>query len=160
MKNKHLFLIILLFAGFAISTEAQTVKTATAGVGVAGIKVGKSTRSDVIRKFGKTFETEKHGKYSYQLKYDSGISFYFCQADNRQTIFDIEMRAPYKVKTSKGITLSKSTVADVKKSYGKSKTGLRYRGIEFYYANFRGENVVSVIDIVEKSGMRQCKENK
>lgn len=160
MKNKTLFLIILLFAGFAISAEAQNIKTAKEGVGVEGIRVGKSTRSDVIRKFGRDFKTDKNGRYSYQMMYDNGLSLYFCQADRQQQIFVVEMRAPYRAKTSKGITLSKSTTSDIQRIYGKSKKGLRYRGVEFYYATFQGEKVVSVIDIVENKGLRQCKENK
>ena len=160
MKNKILFLIILLFAGFAISAEAQTVKTAKEGVGVEGIRVGKSTRSDVIRRFGKNFKIIKNGSYSTQLKYKNGLSFYFCQSDKKQQIFDIEMRAPYRAKTSKGIELSKSTISDIRRIYGKSKKGLRYRGVEFYYAKVKGKQVVTVIDIVENSGLRQCKENK
>jgi hypothetical protein len=49
-------------------------------------------------------------------------------------------------------------VGDIYKKYGKPKKGLRFRGIEFYYNTVRGKKVITVIDIVEKSGMRQCKE--
>ena len=158
MRKFYLVLIILLLAGLPMNLPAQTgYKIARAGVGIDGIRVGKSTRSDVIRKYGRRFKTLKHGRYSFQMKYKNGMSFYFCQRDKRQQIFDIELRAPAKVKTAKGIILSKSTVAQVRKKYGKPKTGLRFRGIEFYYANYRGKNVISVIDIVEKGGMRQCK---
>ena len=90
------------------------------------------------------------------MKYANGLSFYYCQKDRVQQIFVIEMRAPYEVRTAKGIVLSKSTLDDIKRVYGKAKEGLRYRGVEFYYARYRGKRVVSVIDIVENSGMRQC----
>ena len=136
--------------------EAQTYKTARAGVGVDGIRVGRSTRSDVIRKYGRNFRTLKHGSYSYQLKYKNGMSFYYCQNDKQQEIFVIELRAPARIKTAKGIILSKSSVGDVKKKYGKPKKGLRFKGIEFYYVRYRGKDVVTVIDIVENSGMREC----
>lgn len=160
MKDKLLFLLILLFSCLVISAQAQTVEVAKEGIGIEGIKVGKSTRSDVIRKFGRDFETKKYGKYSYQMIYESGLSFYFCQADKQQEIFVIEMRAPYLAKTSKGIELSKSTVGDIQRVYGKAKKGLRYRGVEFYYATVRDKKVVTVIDIIERKGMRECKENK
>ncbi|MFV0389531.1 MAG: hypothetical protein ACK5NT_12345 [Pyrinomonadaceae bacterium] len=147
-------LLVVLF-GFVPAQSGY--KVATAGVGVDGIRVGKSTRSDVIKKFGKNFSVIKNGAYSYQLKYKNGISFYYCQKDKVQQIFDIEMRAPYLVRTKKGIVLSKSTVADVRKAYGKPRYGLRFRGIEFYYTTYKGKQVISVIDIVEGSGLRQCK---
>ncbi len=155
MKEMKLLVVILAISFTALAQQGY--KTATAGVGVEGIRVGKSTRSDVIRKFGKNFKTIRNGNYSYQMKYKNGISFYYCQSDRVQQIFDIEMRAPYRVKTKKGIVLSRSTVRDVKKKYGKPMKGLRYRGIEFYYARYKGKDVISVIDIVERKGLRQCK---
>lgn len=153
---------IALAALFATSATAQTakVKTAKEGSGVDGIIVGKSTFSDVKKKFGRNYKLVKHKKYSYQLIYPGGISFYACQSDKKQQVFDIEMRAPYQVKTAKGITLSKSTLADVQRIYGKNADGgLQYRGVSFFYANVKGKKVITVIDIVENNGIRQCKEN-
>ena len=157
MKKKILFLLFFTISCLLISAQAQTIEVAKEGIGVEGIKVGKSTRSDVIRKFGRDFETKKYGKYSYQMIYESGLSFYFCQADRQQEIFVVEMRAPYRAKTLRGIELSKSTVVDIRRIYGKAKKGLRYRGVEFYYATVRGKKVVTVIDIVERKGLRECK---
>jgi hypothetical protein len=153
-------MMILLLAGFTLTAEAQksSYKIARAGVGFDGLKIGKSTRSDVIRKYGKNFKTVKHGTYSTQMKYRNGMSFYYCQKDKRQQIFDIELRSPAKVKTAKGIVLNKSLVSDARKKYGKPKKGLRFIGIEFYYATVRGKKIITVIDIVEKKGMRQCPE--
>ncbi len=128
------------------------------GVGFNGIAVGKSTMADVAKKFGKNYQLKTHKKYSYQMIYPGGLSFYYCYADKRKEIFDIEMRAPFSVKTSKGITLGKSTLDEVYKVYGKRKDGLEYRGVSFFYAKFRGKNTVTVIDIVENSGIRQCTE--
>ncbi len=151
-------MIILLLAGLSLTTEVEAqkgYKTAKAGVGVDGIRVGKSTRSDVIRKYGRDFTTEKHGSYSFQMKYKNGMSFYFCQNDEQQEIFVIELRAPAKVKTNKGIILSKSTVGQVKRKYGEPlNDGLQFKGIEFYHNK---RKVITVIDIVENSGMRKCK---
>ncbi|MEZ5345167.1 MAG: hypothetical protein R2681_06365 [Pyrinomonadaceae bacterium] len=163
MRLKIGFLVsVVLCIGFLAVSPAQqgsssAIKIVKEGVGFDGLRVGKTTRSDVIRKYGKGFRFIKNGSYSYQMKYKNGLSFYYCQSDKVQQIFDIEIRAPFKAKTSKGIVLSKSTVGDVRRIYGKAKKGLRYRGVEFYYANYKGRNVISVIDIVESKGLRQCK---
>lgn len=162
MKKIILSLVILLLAGFSLVAEAQkrkvVYKIAKAGVGIDGIRVGRSTRADVIGKYGRNFTTKKHGRYSAQMRYRNGMSFYYCQKDKKQEIFDIELRSPARVKTAKGLVLSKSRLSEVYKKYGKPKTGLQFRGIEFYYNTFRGKKVITVIDIVEKSGMRQCRE--
>lgn len=169
MKRSYIgvALVVLVSCLFAVSiVEAQRsnsskgLKVVKEGVGFDGITVGRSTRADVIKKYGKNYKTKNFGKYSTQLIYPGGISFYYCQSDKRQQIFDIELRAPFKAKTSKGIVLSQSTLQDIYRIYGKSKDGLEYRGVSFFYAKSRGKNVVTVIDIVENSGIRQCKENK
>jgi hypothetical protein len=91
------------------------------------------------------------------MVYPNGVSFYICQQDKRRQIFDIEMRAPFEARTSRGITLGKSTLEDVYKIYGRNRDGgLQYRGVSFYYVKSRGKNIVTVIDIVENSGIRQC----
>ncbi len=154
--------ITVLLFGFSVLVAAQkspnsAYKVAKAGVGFDGLRIGKSTRSDVIRKYGRNFRTNRHGRYSVQMIYPGGMSFYYCRKDRQQEVFDIELRAPARVKTANGIVLSKSTIAEVKKIYGKAKQGLRFRGIEFYYATYKGKKVVTVIDIVENRGMRQCK---
>lgn len=160
MRRINLTFIILLLAGLSLNITAQkkSYVTAKAGVGVDGLKVGKSTRADVIEKYGRNFTTKKYGAYSAQMIYRNGMSFYYCQSDKTQEIFVIEMRSPAKAKTAKGIVLGKSPVSDLRKKYGKPKKGLRFKGIEFYYNTYRGKKVVSVIDIVENSGMRECEE--
>ena len=168
MLKSCLILAVLICGLFSNAADAQSKnkqtkesrKIAREGVGVEGIAVGRSTRRDVERKFGKDYKWVTNGKYSFQMTYKNGLSFYLCQADKKQQIFDIEMRSPYKVKTSKGIVLRESTAEDIKRIYGKAKTGMRYRGVEFYYTKIKGKNIVTVIDIVEPTGLRQCKENK
>ena len=167
MLKSCLSLAVLICSLFSFTADAQNKKTepktnhkiAAEGIGVEGIRVGKSTRRDVEKKFGKKYKWEKNAKYSYQMIYPSGLSFYICQTDTRQEIFLVEMRAPYKVKTSKGIILRESTLEDVYRIYGRKKDYLRYKGVEFYYNKIRGKNIVTVIDIVEPNGLRQCKEN-
>ena len=153
------------FLLFSVS-EAQSTKQANKakvvkeGVGFDGIVVGKSTMADVTKKFGKNYQLKTHKKYSYQMIYPNGVSFYVCQSDKRKQIFDIEIRAPFEAKTSKGIELGKSTLEDIYRIYGKRKKedGLQYRGVSFFYVKSRGKNIVTVIDIVENSGIRQCEE--
>ena len=131
------------------------------GAGIEGIKVGKSTSKDVIKRFGKVYRWEINKKYSYQMTYDKiGLSFYMCQADKDEEIFLIEVKAPYKGKTDKGIVLGNSTKEETEKIYGKPKDGFEYPGINFYYNKYGKRNVITEIDIMEKSGLRQCKERK
>lgn len=143
-----------------IGASAQTkptYKTINEGVGIEGIKVGKSTSADVIKKFGKVYRWEINKKYSYQMTYDRiGLSFYLCQADKKETVFLIEIKSPYKGKTSKGVILGQTTKEETEKLYGKPKDGFEYPGINFYYNKYGKRNVISEIDILEKSGLRQC----
>ena len=138
----------------------KNLKVIKEGVGIEGLKIGKSTMADVAKKFGKDYKWVVNKKYSYQMTYAKlGLAFYMCQTDKNKEIFDIEIRAPFQAKTSKGVILSKSSLDDVYKIYGKSKDGLEYRGVSFFYANYKGKKTVTVIDVVENSGIRQCKEN-
>lgn len=167
MKKSYLRVALAIwvscFLPFSIAeaqTTKQKIKVVREGIGFDGIVVGKSTDSDVIKKFGKKFELKKHRKYSYQMVYPNGVSFYYCQSDKRRQIFDIELRAPFEGKTSRGITLGKSTLEEIYRIYGKKAKdeGLQYRGVSFYYKKRNGKNIVTVIDIVENKGIRQCDE--
>lgn len=168
MKKSYLTVALAIlvssFLPFSIAeaqSTKQKIKVVKEGVGFDGIVVGKSTDGDVVKKFGKSFKLKKHKKYSYQMIYPNGVSFYYCQSDRRRQIFDIELREPFEGKTSRGITLGKSTLEDIQKIYGKNRDGgLQYRGVSFYYDKRKGKNIVTVIDIVESSGIRQCDENK
>lgn len=138
--------------------SSETYSTATAGKGIDGVVIGKSTMDDVIKKFGTEYRWVVNKKYSFQMNYYRlGIAFYMCQADKKKEIFVIEMKAPFKVKTQRGVILGKSTVEEIEKKYGKLKSGLEYRGISFYYNRINGKRVVTEIDITESTGIRQCK---
>jgi hypothetical protein len=162
MLKSCLTVAVLICSLFSITADAQKSKSnykiAREGVGIEGITVGKSTKLDVEKKFGKNYKWVKNKNYSFQMIYPGGLSFYICQTDKKQEIFTVEMRSPYKVKTSKGIVLRESILEDIEKIYGKAREGLRYRGVEFYYNKIRGKNIVTVIDIVEPTGLRQCEE--
>jgi hypothetical protein len=139
--------------------QTDKVTVVKEGVGFAGIRVGKSTMADIVKKFGKDYKWTAHKKYSFQMTYAKlGLAFYMCQTDKRKEIFDIEIRAPFQAKTGKGVVLGKSTLEEIYKTYGKTADGLQYRGVSFFYANYKGKKTVTVIDIVENSGIRQCKE--
>lgn len=175
MKKSYLrvalAILVCSFLPFSIAeaqSTKQNVKIVREGIGFDGIVVGKSTQVDVERKFGKKYKMITHKKYSFQMRYPNGVSFYFCQSDRRKQIFDIELRAPFAAKTSRGITLGESTLEDIYRIYGKKKTvglsnapvDLQYLGVSFYYDKRRGKNIVTVIDIVETKGIRQCDEMK
>ena len=155
-------LLILTLCLVAISANAQEKYTVVKeGKGLEGISVGSSTMTDVVKKFGKDYKWTVNRKYSFQMTYaKNNIAFYMCQSDKKKQVFLIEIKAPYKAKTSKGIMIGKSTVADVEKKYGKLKRGLEYRGVSFYYNTVAGKKIVTEIDVTENSGIRQCKVNK
>ena len=147
----------------AYSVNAQEkFTTVKEGKGWNGISVGVSTMADVVKKFGKDYKWIVNGKYSYQMSYTKqSLAFYMCQADKKKQIFLIEVKAPFKAKTSKGIAIGKSTLADIHRIYGKNKGGgLEYRGVSFYYNEVKGKNIVSEIDITENAGLRQCRVEK
>lgn len=127
------------------------------GVGFDSFVVGKSTSADVIKRYGKAYRWEVNKKYSYQMTYpEHGLSFYFCQNDKREQIFLIEMKAPFRGRTIRGVTLAKSTKEETEKLYGKPVEGFQYPGIHFYYNRYGKRNLITEIDVVERSGIRQC----
>lgn len=140
-------------------TVATGLRPIREGVGIEGIAVGRSTSKDVVKRFGNVYKWEVNKKYSYQMTYPSlGLSFYFCQSDPKEEIFLIEMKAPFKGKTSKGSILGRSTKEETIKMYGNPAEGFQYPGIHFYYNRYGNRNLITMIDIVEPSGLRQCKE--
>lgn len=159
--RKLVFVVAATLCLAAMGFGQAKLNTIKEGSGIEGIKVGKSTSKDVIKKFGKVYRWEINKKYSYQMTYDrAGVSFYFCQTDKTEEIFLIEIKSPYKGKTSKGIILGTSTKEETEKKYGKPKDGFQYPGINFYYNKYGKRTVISEIDILETSGLRQCKERK
>jgi hypothetical protein len=158
--KKILIVYILVFANLAF---AQT-KDVKEGYGVDGVVVGKSTKKDVESKLGKNFIWTKNKKYSYQMTYkEKGLAFYFCQSDKTPRVFVIEIKRPFMGQTTRGIRLGTSTRKEVEKLYGNGNSkyrGREYKGIEFYYTPTKKAEVVTGIDIYEKSGIKQCKVSK
>lgn len=142
----------------SINAQSSTpLKIIREGVGIDRIVVGRSTSADVIKTYGKVYRWEINKRYSYQMTYpELGLSFYMCQNDKREEIFLIEIKSPFKGKTSKGVTLARSTKEEAEKIYGKPKEGFQYPGVHFYYNKYGNRNLITEIDIVEKTGLRQC----
>jgi hypothetical protein len=150
-----LFTITGVLAGLC-AAQPKAYNVVKEGVGVEGIKVGKSSAKDVVKKFGSP-RREANKKYSYQLTYDRrGLSFYYCQGDKKETIFLIEIKKPYLAKTSRGVVLGESTKEATEKIYGKPRNGFEYKGVNFYYNRYGRRNIISEIDVLENKGLRQC----
>lgn len=157
VKTFCLLAAVVCLAAAVQGQSNQQPKLIKEGVGVEGIKVGRSTSADVIKRLGKVYRWEVNKKYSYQMTYDSiGLSFYFCQSDKTEQIFLIEVKSPYKGKTSKGVLFGRSTKEETEKLYGKPSDGFEYQGINFYYNRYGKRNIITEIDIVESTGLRQC----
>ncbi len=158
--KKLIIPIILLFV-CSVFGQGLDIKE---GVGVGNVKVGISSQKDVENKIGKDYQLIKHKKYSTQMLYkDQGLSFYFCQADKKKQIFVIEIKRPFVGKTSRGIQIGTSTKKSVEKLYGsgnKKYRGKQYKGVGFYYTPAKKGEIVTGIDIFEKTGIRQCKSSK
>jgi len=161
LRITFVFVVILAMCFGVYGQSRQPLRAIKEGVGVGGIRVGKSTSADVIKKYGKSFRREINKKYSYQLTYDrAGLSFYFCQNDIRDEVFLIEIKAPFMGRTSRGVVLGRSTKEETEKIYGKSPDGFKYKGVHFYYNKYGRRNLITEIDVVENSGIRQCGEKK
>lgn len=152
------------------------------GVSFENVLIGKSTMKDVIAQYGSNYQLEDLGGYSFELTYKAlGLAFYGCQADPNKEIFDVTIIAPAKVRTSKGIVLGKTTLADVyriyKKQGEKTFSDSDQEGIYFFiseeddvdeiykpivtFPNLKAERlhnakVIKRIELVERSGARQC----
>jgi hypothetical protein len=158
---KRLLLPIILLAFYSANAQGLDIKE---GVGVGGVKVGISTQKEVEAKYGKDYKLIKYKKYSAQMLYkEKGLSFYFCQSDKKKEIFVIEIKRPFVGKTNRGVQIGTSTRKEVEKLYGsgnKKYRGKSYKGIEFYYTPTKAGEIVTGIDIFEKTGIRQCKVSK
>jgi hypothetical protein len=119
------------------------------GVGIDTIKLGSSSKKDVIALYGEDFKLVAHNEYSYEMIYKSGISFYYCYGDAAEKIFLVHIQPSSKVSTSKGIIVGESTLADVFNLYEKielSNTAddgilaAQYDGVQFFIdANLKEE---------------------
>lgn len=111
----------------------------TEGVGIGDILVGKSTKSDVMARYGNRYKLIKHAEYSREMQYaDLGLSFYYCFKDREKKIFLV---AVHHGTTSKGIVIGQSTLKDVYDLYGEERGKgqcdsescvYEYKGVQFY----------------------------
>ena len=125
-------------AGALAKSRAEQSVLITEGVGIGDIFVDKSTKADVLAKYGHGFKLIQHNEYSSEMEYaDAGLSFYYCLKDEKEKIFLIEVR---RGQTSKGIVIGQSTLKDVQRVYGAeapmscdSETCVyEYKGVQFY----------------------------
>lgn len=137
---KRILIIIVATFIFSNLVLIKAQETVVEGGEVNGIEVGRSNQNDVIRKFGDDYELIKHNSYSKQLKYEKlGLSFFYCQSNENQIIFAIQLRKPFKAVT-RGIVLGESRAKDVMMFYGEPeqkepRLWLDYKGIDFRNVN-------------------------
>ncbi len=132
--------IFLICASIGVGSFAQNREGfVTEGESLDSINIGKSTMDDVIAFYGADYKIITHGKYSYEMVYKKlGLSFYSCQNDPNKEIFTIDIQAPFKATTAKGIVLGESTFEDIFRAYGKwekNSMGFEYEkeGLYFNY---------------------------
>src|SRR5437588_9311620 len=150
------FIFSLVFCGLACVqlNVACTVSFAkseqwtfiTEGVGISDILIGKSTKSDVLARYGDRYKLIKHNKYSVEMEYaDLGLSFYYCLKDKEKKIFLVEV---HHGTTSKGIVIGQSTLQDVLDKYGEPESTdccdaepfvYEYKGVQFYLKSISRE---------------------
>jgi hypothetical protein len=129
----------------AVADDREGRELISEGLGVRGVYVGRSTADDVAEVYGKDFELIEHGVNSFEMRYAAlDLSFYYCRADERKRVFDIECRAPFRGFTARGVVLGESSARDVLKAYGQAEpsadaTGgtwvYEYPGIRFHVEN-------------------------
>lgn len=140
---KYLLLILLLSQSIEIFS-ADIID----GIGLMDVKLSEINSDEIIDQFGINY-LYKNTREGYKvLEYkDLGLSFGHEYGDDLKIIHLIDIYAPFKGVTSKGISIKKSVLEDVVKLYGtptlkprKSWNGLsvwecRYDGISFYIKN-------------------------
>lgn len=136
--------IFLICASIGVGSSAQTREgVITEGESLDSINIGKSTMDDVIAFYGADYKLIKHREYSYEMVYKNlGLSFYSCRNDPNKEIFTIDIQAPFKATTAKGIILGESTFEDISRVYGKwekNSMGFEYEK-EGLYFNYEEKN--------------------
>lgn len=168
---KQIMVLFVAAAGLMSLTLADTMQLLLPGRGIENyVTVGASTKTEIATKFGSAYKEVKHYStaigtgtkklFSVERSYaKQGISFYFYP--EKDTVFCIKVRAPYKAKTDKGIVAGTSTMQEVRKAYGPAefytvddKMMLEYPGIKFYCVSAGSEEAalnkkVEIISIVK-----------
>jgi hypothetical protein len=129
----------------------------TEGVGIVDVLIGKSTKSDVLARYGNRYKLIKHNEYSREMEYaDLGLSFYYCFKDTEKKIFLIEV---HQGATSKGIVIGQSTLKDVYDLYGEEKEKgqcdskscvYEYKGVQFYIEGDSSDSEQKSVDLMQK----------
>lgn len=168
--SKKGIVLFLIAAGISVAFVQQATVLLIPGKGIENgyVTVGGSTSTEVKTKFGTAYKEVKHyteisgSKKHFSTEYvyaKQGVSFYF--KPDKDTVFCIKVKSPYKAKTEKGIVLGTSTMQEVRDAYGAAEfysddkyMFLEYPGIKFYTSSAKTEaealkQKVTVISIVE-----------
>lgn len=141
---KLCFTLLIVFYLFTSFSEGDNTDIATPGIGLTKVKIGETSFDEVKIVFGKTKKIKpkkgKKGEFAiswYSLNY-SNLGLGFIAIDKNNIVCEIEIFAPYKVKTNLGVALG-TEKRTVLKLYGKPKMDsgglLEYEGITFYFEN-------------------------
>src|ERR1044072_3414140 len=147
--KRILFISIVLAGFFSFSFIFETLQLLIPGVGIENyVTINATTLNEIKVKYGTGYKEVKHYSaiddgsakvlYSTEWQYaKQGVSFYF--RPDRDTVFAIHVRTPFKGKTTKGIIIGTSTMQDAQDAYGKvewsytdTQMFLEYPGISFY----------------------------
>lgn len=122
--KKNILLLIIILSNYVRAQKLDTTafQIVEPKVGLTNYPIDKTTLSEIIRAFGNNYE--KNGDFVvkkskeipdfYEVKYKSqGISFYFFDNDNTQTIKAVKFYKPFKAKTTTNIILNKSNIGNV-----------------------------------------------
>lgn len=121
-----------------LSYYGQTIKE---GIGLGHIVLGVSTSRDVFHVVRNQYKLVKHRQVAEIRDEGHGVSFYYKEDDQNETISSIVVRQPCSGTASGGITIGKHTMQDVVDEYGAPKWTTTddsntwwsdYPGIEFH----------------------------
>lgn len=131
--------------GTVVLPQANTtvVQEIVAGKGFGGVEVGKTSLADLKKMFGTAFTAQNYNNFSVGVSYpDLGMDFYFdykdyhsIKPDDAKKIFSIQLKLPFKGRTTKGIILGYSTMSEVEKLYG-AQQWLRSMGSDIWKVEY------------------------
>lgn len=130
MKKELIVICLLFFIEACSIKQVDKIHILKAGIGFDSIRIGITTREDLVKYYGKwtkadTFyvypitcsDSLQRVIYSFGFSYSNlGLTFYFRPYKNH--LSSIWVYSPFKAKTKEGIVLNESTFDSVLKIYG------------------------------------------
>lgn len=147
---------LLIFLGFVSCNETnKDFHLITPEKGFDNVIIDKTSLNDIIQLYGKDYKADTFYNsptreiYSIKYTYNKlGLSFFF--KPYKKTVFAIDCKLPFKVRTENSIYLDSRTFKDVEKVYGEKNWSIagntlskRYNGIEF---EIEYEGVIPLIE--------------